>query len=118
MLETVSYKNTYSIPLLATSWMLLNAAIWGYHNYKKKNNNNNKKYWNPKSSKKLICSHETDNPFDVFAIRACYIKGNRVGHLPHGISGVKKFFLVRGADITAALTETHYRRSPLKQVGF
>ena len=77
-----------------------------------------KKYWNPKSSKNLICSHETDNPLDVFAIRLCYIKGNRVGHLPPGISGVKKFFLVRGGDITAALTETHYRRSPSCKWGF
>ena len=74
-------------------------------------------YWNPKSSKKLICSHEKDNPSNVFAIRACYIKGNRVGHLPHGISGGKNLFLVRGPDITAALTETHYGRSPLMQVG-
>ena len=93
--------------------MLLNAAILLYE----VTIITKKIYWNPKSSKKLICSHEADNPFDVFAIRACYIKGNRVGHLPHGISGVKRFFLVRGADITASLTETHYRRSPLMQVG-
>ena len=75
----------------------------GYHHYKT--------YCNPKPSEKIICSHERDNPFDVFAIRACNTKINTVGHLPRELSRVTKFLLEIGADIIVVLTE----RSPLVQ---
>jgi len=83
----------------------------GYHYYKK--------YWEPKESEKWICRHdETDNPFDVFAIRTYDAEGKTVGHLPRELSRVTKVFLMdRGADITAVLTKTRYGRSPLVQGG-
>ena len=40
-----------------------------------------------------------------------------VGHLPREISRATKFLLDRGANVTARLSSTHYRRSPLFQGG-
>ena len=40
-----------------------------------------------------------------------------VGHLPMEISQVTKFLLDRGANVSAKLMSTHYRRSPLVQGG-
>ena len=40
-----------------------------------------------------------------------------VGHLPMEISRVTKFFIDRGATVTAELTREYYRRSPLIQGG-
>ena len=40
-----------------------------------------------------------------------------VGHLPREISRATKFLLDRGANVTARLSSTHYRRSPLFQQG-
>ena len=40
-----------------------------------------------------------------------------VRHLPMEISRVTKFLLDRGANVSAKLTSTHYRRSPLVQGG-
>ena len=71
---------------MSTAKKEFNAAIPGYHH--------SKKYWNPKPSEKLFCCHETDNPFDVFAIKACNTEGNTVGHLPRELSRVTKFILI------------------------
>ena len=65
-----------------------NAAIRGHYHYKK--------YWNPKPSEKLTCSHERDDPFDVFAIRACNSEGNAAGHQPRELFRVTNFLLDRG----------------------
>ena len=51
----------------------------------------------------------------MFAIKACDNNGTTVGHLPREISGVTKYILDRGATVTAELTSTDYRRSPLIQ---
>lgn len=40
-----------------------------------------------------------------------------IGHMPIEISRVTKFFIDRGATITAQLVGNHYRRSPLVQGG-
>ena len=40
-----------------------------------------------------------------------------VGHLPMEISKVTKFFIDRGATVTAELTSKYYRRSPIIQGG-
>ena len=94
---------------MSTVKKAFNASMRDYHHYKK--------YWNPKPSKKLICSYEIDNPFDLSAIRPCNTEGNTVGHLPRELSRVTKFLLDRGADITAVPTAMHYKRSPLVQGG-
>ena len=85
------------------------AAIRGYHFYRK--------VWEPEENETLICLHEEDNPFDIFAIKTCRADGTTVGHLPREISRASKFLLDRGADMTAKLTSTDYRRSPLVQGG-
>ena len=62
----------------------------------------------------LNCFHEEGNTFDRFAIKVCEKDKNEiVGHLPMEISRVTKFLLDRGANVSAKLTSTHYRRSPL-----
>ena len=40
-----------------------------------------------------------------------------VSHLPTEISRITKFLIDRGADVTAKLTSTNYRRFPLVQGG-
>ena len=50
------------------------AAIRGYHYYRK--------YWQPEVNQKLCLSHERDNAFDVFSIKACDGEVKIVGHLP------------------------------------
>jgi len=86
------------------------AAVRGYHYYRR--------FWVPKPSQKLYCFYESDNPFDQFAIKVCE-EGQQVpiGHLPREISRATKFFIDRGANITATLTSDHYRRSALVQGG-
>lgn len=85
------------------------AAIRGFHFYRN--------YWKPKANEKLLCSYERDNPFDVFAIRTCNDDGDTVGHLPRELSRVTKFLLDRDAVVSAVLTSSTYRRSPLVQGG-
>ena len=53
----------------------------------------------------------------MFAIKTCKSNGQIVGHLPREISRLIKFLLDRGAVVQATLSTTHYRRSPLVQVG-
>ena len=64
--------------------------------------------------------HETDNDYDLFAIKICQeaeFHPQIVGHLPLEMSWFKKFLPDRGATITAALSSAHYRRLPLVQGG-
>ena len=49
-----------------------------------------------KKQKKLICFHEKNNTFDVFAIKACKEDGMIVDHLPRELSRTLKFILDRG----------------------
>ena len=93
----------------STKKIEFDAAIRGFHYYKK--------YWKPKVGEILVCSHEDDNPFDIFAIQTCDENGATVGHLPRELSRVSKFLLDRGAVISAKLSSTRYRRSPLVQGG-
>ena len=88
------------------------AAVRGYHVYRT--------IWNPEINEKLICNFEPGNEFDMFAIQACILRDHvqvTVGHLPREISRPTKFLLDRGAEVTASLIGTHYRRSPLIQGG-
>ena len=86
------------------------SGVRGYHYYKK--------FWNPQKEQVLECFHENQNLFDQFAIKVCEIgQENPVGHLPREISRVTKFFMDRGAIVSAQLTSEHYRRSPIVQGG-
>ena len=74
--------------------------------------------WDPEPEQILNCYHERNNPFDRCAIKCCEIgKKVTIGHMPIEISRVTKFFIDRGATITAQLVGNHYGRSPLVQGG-
>ena len=65
-----------------------------------------------------MCKIENDNDFDPYTIKVCKIESDMtVGHLPREISRPTKYLLLRGADVTAKLIGTDYRRSPLIQGG-
>ena len=86
------------------------AAVRGFHYYRKS--------WLPGAAQTLNCFHEEGNTFERFAIKVCEKDKNElVGHPPMEISRVTKFLLDRGANVSAKLTSTHYRRSPLVQGG-
>ena len=87
----------------------VSAAVRGYHYYGS--------ICFPGKEEQLDCSHDLGNVVDVFAIKTCKPDGTVVGHLPREISRAAKFFLDRGAQISAILTSTDYRRSPLVQGG-
>ena len=81
------------------------AAVRGFHVYRAT--------WNPELNEKLICNFEPGNEFDRFAIQARSLRDGvqvTVGHLPREISRPTKFLLDRGAEVTATLIGTHYRR--------
>ena len=85
------------------------SAVRGFHVYRQE--------WHPEQNEELGCSHEVGNVFDIFAIKTTNNDGRVTGHLPREISRPTKFLLDRGAQITAILKDTHYRRSPLFQGG-
>lgn len=90
--------------------LVFTAAIRGFHVYRD--------VWKPEENEKLSCSHEAQNLFDMFAIKTYGTTyGKIVGHLPREISRPIKFLLDRGAKVTAQLTSSHYRKSPLFQGG-
>ena len=77
-----------------------------------------RKSWLPEPEQNLNCFHEERNTFDRFAITVCDKDKNEiVGYLPMEISRVTKFLLDRAASVSAKLTSTHYRRSPLAHGG-
>ena len=78
------------------------AAVRGYHYYGS--------IWFPEKEEQLDCSHHFGNVFDVFAIKTC-----KPDVQP--ISRAAKLLLDRDAQISAILTSTDYRRSPLVQGG-
>ena len=81
----------------------------GFHYYSK--------IWSPKEGEILNCYHERDNAFDIFVIKTESKKGSNFGHLLREVSRVTKFILDRGAKVTATLTSTNFRCSPLAQGG-
>ena len=85
------------------------AALRGYHYYGS--------ICVPGKEKQLDCSHDFGNSFDVFAVKTCISSGTVVGHLPPKISRANKLLLDQGAQISAILTSTDYRKSPLIQGG-
>ena len=85
-------------------------AIRGFHYYRN--------WWEPEVEEVLDCAHEADNPYDYFVIKTCQrTDGSIVGHLSMEISRATKYLLQRGSTVTATLSSTSYRRSPLEQGG-
>ena len=77
-------------------------------------------FGNQKKMKLLQCDHESENYYDLFAIKTWWdaeFYPQKVNHLPLEISEFTKFLLDRGATITVTLSSAHYRRSPLVQGG-
>ena len=86
------------------------SAIRGFHYYRN--------WWQPEVEEVLDCAHEADNQYDYFVIKTCQrTDGSIVGHLPTEISRATKYLLLRGSTVTATLSSTSYRRSPLVQGG-
>ena len=66
----------------------------------------------------MDCFHEQGNDFDYFSIKTCKKDDNEiVGHFPREILRSTKFLIDRGARVTAQITSSHYRKSPLLQGG-
>ena len=96
--------------MTCVKYFQFSAAVRGFHYYRKS--------WLSEPKQTLNCFHEEGNTFDRFAIKVCEKEKNEiVGHLPMEISRVPKFLLDAGANVSAKLTSTHYRRSPLVQSG-
>ena len=90
--------------------LVFSAAVRNFHVYQH--------VWNPLENEELECLFERHNVYGIFVIKTCRLEGGQiVGHFPREISRPTKFFLDRGAKVTAQLTGTHYRRSPLFQGG-
>ena len=53
----------------------------------------------------------------LIALQLNFARLGKIGHIPMEISRVTKYFMERGAAVTAQLTGVHYRRSPLVQGG-
>ena len=82
----------------------------GFHVYKA--------IWQPEEGEKLMCEHEENNKYDLFAIKGCRPLDRKiVGHLPIEISRITRFIIARGAMVEAQLTAAHYRHSTLVQGG-
>ena len=97
--------------IMSTAEKFLNftAAVNGFHYYQK--------LWSPKKEEILNWHHERDNAFNVFVIKTKSKNGSMVEHLPREVSWITKFILDWGAKVTATLSSTNFRRSPLVQEG-
>ena len=94
--------------MTCVKYFQFSAAVRGFHYYRKS--------WLPEPEQTLNCFHEEGKTFDRFAIKVHEKDKNEiVGHLPMEISQITKYFLDRGANVSAKLTSMHYRRSPLVQ---
>ena len=90
--------------------LVFNAAVRGFHVYKTN--------WKPQDRELLKCTHEEDNPYDIFSMKECKPDSDEiVGHLPVEINKITKFIVDRGAKSTLKIRRMHYRRSPLFEVG-
>ena len=84
-------------------------AVRGFHHYRY--------HWHPQPDQILNCYHERSNPFDRFAFKFCEAgKEETIDHMPMEISRMTKYFMDRGATVTAQLTGVHYQRSPLGEL--
>ena len=65
----------------------------------------------------VVCQFGNGNSYDMFAIKTCDQRGTMIGHLPQKVPRITKFIIDRCATVSAMLTGTHYRRSPLVKGG-
>ena len=63
----------------------VDSVIPGFHYYRK--------YWSQNIEENLVCFHERNNAFVIFAIKTCKEDGENVGHLPRERSRTLKFLL-------------------------
>ena len=90
--------------------LTVQSALRGFHVYKA--------IWQPEEGEKLMCEHEENNKYDLFAIKVCPPLDRKiVGHLPIEISRITRFIIAHGAIVEAQLTAVQYRRSSLVQGG-
>ena len=94
--------------MTCVNYFQFSADVRGFQSYRRS--------WLPELEQTLNCFHEEGNTFDRFAIKVCEKDKNEiVGNLPMEISRVTKCLQDRGANVSAKLTRTHYRKSPLVQ---
>ena len=90
--------------------LVFHAAVKGFHVYKTN--------WKPQDGELLKCTHEEDNPYDIFSMKVCKPDSDEiVGHLPMETSRTTKFIVDRGAKCTLKIRGMHYRRTLLVQGG-
>ena len=90
--------------------LTVQSDVRGFHVYKA--------IWQPEEGEKLMCEHEENNEYDLFAIKVRRPLDRKiVGHFPIEILRTTRFIIARGAIVEAQLTTAHYRRSPLVQGG-
>ena len=57
--------------------------------------------WKPQDRKLLNCTHEEDNPYNIFPIKVCKPDSDKiVGHL---LTGITSFIVDRGAKRTLTM---------------
>ena len=96
--------------MTCVKYFQFSAAVRDFYYYRKS--------WLPEPEQTVNYFHDKGNTFGRFDIKVCEKHKNKiVGHLPMEISRVTKFLLDRGANVSAKLRSTHYRRSPLVQGG-
>ena len=98
-------KKIYEKMAATNKTLVFSAAVHGFHVYGD--------VWNPHKNEELVGLFEKNNLFDLFANRTCrkdYEKTER--DFPPN-----KTLIDKGGKITAKLSSTHYRRSPLFQTG-
>ena len=65
------------------------SAVCGCHYYRR--------YWQPQPEQRLVCSHEKNNPYDIFAIKVTVLEsGTTAGHLPMENSRLPSISLIEG----------------------
>ena len=94
--------------IIAEKYFQFTAGVGGFHV--------SRWIWKPFMGEESNCNHEYCNAFNCFSIET-EKDGLIVGHLPREISRVTKFFLDRGAKVTAIFRSDHYRKLPLFQGG-
>ena len=90
--------------------LVFTAAVRGFHVYEAN--------WQSQDGESLKCTHEEDNPYDIFSMKVCKLDSDEiVGYLPIEISRMTKFIVGRGAKCTWKIGGMHYRRSLLVRGG-
>lgn len=105
--------SVFFVFVMAQLTHMFESASRGYHYYQNT--------WLPQVNQELLCVHQPENAFDIFAIALLVPADENVnvviGHLPREISRASYFLMDRGAEFKAEVSSQRYRRSPLVQGG-